>query len=269
MLWPGVPAEEAPWHELDAAMLLQLRARLMERYRFDAAGNYLSTAKAVLKAAWLLGLATSDQWSRAQEVKPPKGVALPAGSFVSDEEWRQLFAHVAADTSPRGVRDLAILTLLRGSGCRRAELVSLDLEDWQHNQAVVRFRTAKGSRQRESACPSWVQPPMAAYLRLRGPMPGPMFIRMRGGALSHGERLSCEGLHDAFKNRCRAAGLGHITLHDTRRGYISSALENGVDVVAIARNVGHQQTSTTLRYDRRPLSQLQDLAQRMPDPFST
>ena len=108
---------------------------------------------------------------------------------------------------------------------------------------------------------------MAAYLRLRGPIPGPLFVRMRGANLSLDERLRISGLHCLFKERCAAVGLGHLTLHDMRRGYVSSALEAGIDPVAIARQVGHAAVQTTMRYDRRPLAQLQDLAQRMPNPF--
>src|SRR5262245_27446539 len=67
MLWPGVPAPSAPWHELDAGALLALRARLAERYRFDVAANYLAAAKGTLKAAWLLGMVSADTWHRAAE----------------------------------------------------------------------------------------------------------------------------------------------------------------------------------------------------------
>jgi integrase len=267
MLWPGVPAPEAPWEELDAGALVNLRARLCEHYRFDTAANYLAAAKGTLKAAWLLGLVSSDVWTRAREVEAPKGHALPAGHWVDDADWSRLFASIAEDESAAGVRDLAIFALLRGSGCRRHELAALDLDDWNHAAAVLRFRTAKGGRQRESACPAWVRGPMAAYLRLRGPMPGPLFVRARPDGLSLDERLSVRGLHFAFKKRCEAVGLGELTPHDARRGYVSSALEAGIDPVAIARQVGHAQVQTTMRYDRRPLAELQDMAQRMPDPF--
>jgi integrase/recombinase XerD len=269
MLWPGTVAEVAPWEELDAAALLNLRARLVERYRFDVAGLYLSAAKGCLRAAWQLGLASSDQWARAQAVGRPKGHALPAGHWIDDADWSHLFTTTAADTSPAGLRDLAILAVLRGSGCRRAELVALDLDDWQHASATLRFRITKGNRQRESACPAWVQGPMAAWLRVRGPMPGPLFLRIRGGgAVQYGERLTPGGLHQLWKKRAEAAGLGYLGLHDARRGYVSSALEAGIDPVAIARQVGHASVQTTMRYDRRPLAQLSELAQRMPNPLA-
>ncbi len=111
--------------------------RLVERYRFDTAANYLATARGTLKAAWLLGMVGTDVWRRAAEVEASKGVALPAGHYV-----------------------------------------------WDHKRAVLRFRTTKGNRQRESACPAWVQGPMAAYLRLRGPVSGPLFVKMRGSTLA-------------------------------------------------------------------------------------
>jgi hypothetical protein len=129
MLWPGVPAEAAPWHELDAGALLGLRARLVERYRFDTAANYLATAKGTLKAAWLLGMVGTDVWRRAAEVEAPKGVALPAGHYVDDEDWSRLFACIAQDRTTRGVRDLAIFALLRaraagGASCWRSTLTT-------------------------------------------------------------------------------------------------------------------------------------------------
>jgi integrase/recombinase XerD len=79
-------------------------------------------------------------------VESPKGHALPARHWIDDDEWARLFASIAEDTSARGVRDLAIFAVLRGSGCRRHELLALDLDNWSHNNAVLRFRTAKGNR---------------------------------------------------------------------------------------------------------------------------
>jgi hypothetical protein len=64
------------------------------------------------------------------------------------------------------------LRVAAGLGLPAGELAALDLDDWDHNRAVLRFRTAKGNRQPESACPDWARGPMAAYLRLRGPTPG-------------------------------------------------------------------------------------------------
>ena len=48
--------------------LINLRARLAERYRFDVAANYLAAAKGTLRAAWLLGVVSTETWHRAAEV---------------------------------------------------------------------------------------------------------------------------------------------------------------------------------------------------------
>lgn len=148
LLWPGVPAEAAPWHELDAGALVNLRARLSERYRFDTVGNYMAVAKGALKAAWLLGLVSSDVWTRAAEVESPRGHVLPAGHWVDDGDWARLFASFAADKSSAGIRDLAIFAILRGSGCRRAELLALDLdaEDWELAERVYANRLEKAQK---------------------------------------------------------------------------------------------------------------------------
>jgi integrase len=172
LLWPGVPASSAPWHELDAGGLVNLRARLLERYRFDTVGNYMAVAKGALKAAWLLGLVSSDVWTRAREVGAPRGHVLPAGHWVDDDEWARLFASIAEDTSAAGARDLAIFAILRGSGCRRAELLAPDLDDWDHARgccASARPReTSNGRVRARRGCAGRWRPTCGCGVRCRG-----------------------------------------------------------------------------------------------------
>src|SRR5262245_30908264 len=68
IVWPGVPVEDCPWHELDPGALMQLRARLVERYKPSAAMNYHATVRGVLKAAWLIGLLDADTYERLRAV---------------------------------------------------------------------------------------------------------------------------------------------------------------------------------------------------------
>jgi integrase/recombinase XerD len=268
ILWPGADVESAPWHTVDASTVANLRARLEDRYRFDNVNNHLHAVRGVLRMCWMLGITSTDQYERARAVPTIAGSALPAGHYVEDSAWNRLFAFLDTDNTTAGIRDMCALVLLRGSGCRRHELVALDIDDVDLSRLVLRFRTAKGNRQRESALPEWTRDALLAYMRVRGPMPGALFFRMRGTTLGFGERLSKEGLHRAFKARATQAGMPEVTLHDMRRGYITSALDAGNDAILVARQVGHQQVQTTMRYDRRPLRKLQTMAQNIPSPFA-
>ncbi len=269
VIWPGIEPDQASWHEMDAGMLMQLRARLVEQYKPATAINYYATVRGVLKACWLVGVLDADTYERLKAVPAPTGTSLPPGRYVDDDEWARLFQVTANDTTEAGLRDLAALALLRGSGCRRHELVALDVSDVDLQHCTVKFRTAKGGRQRESAFPEWVREPLAAYLRKRGFLPGPLFFRIQGkrGMLAHGVRLSTSGLHRMFKHRAAQAGMPELVLHDTRRGYITSALDAGIDTILVARQVGHAQVETTRKYDRRPLARLQEMSARIPSPF--
>jgi hypothetical protein len=113
---------ECPWHEVDAGALVALKARLLERYQWASANNFLSTTRAVLRVAWMLGQVTTEQLHRTLAVPLLKGVQFPSGHFLEDEQWTTLFAHVAKDRSPRGIRDLAILCVMRGTGA--------DVQSW-------------------------------------------------------------------------------------------------------------------------------------------
>jgi hypothetical protein len=89
ILWPGVPAPEARWHELDAG---------------------------AVKAAWLLGMVSTETWHRAAEVQAPKRHALPAGHWIDDDEWVRLFACIAQDKSAAGGSGLGHLRGAAGLG---------------------------------------------------------------------------------------------------------------------------------------------------------
>ncbi|MEL7313092.1 MAG: site-specific integrase [Pseudomonadota bacterium] len=51
--------------------------------------------------------------------------------------------------------------------------------------------------------------------------------------------------------RHQHAEVDRFTPHDLRRSYISDLLDEGVDLVAASKQVGHSNVATTARYDRR------------------
>jgi integrase/recombinase XerC len=267
VLWPGMDAAECPWHEVDAALLTLLRARLQERFQWSSANNFLSTTRSVLRVAWMLGQVTTDQLHRTLAVSLLKGVQLPAGHYVEDEGWMELFAKVAKDRSQRGIRDLAILAVMRGTGCRRSELVRLDVGDVDLRRLLVTFKHTKGNKERESGLPAWAREPLMEWMRLRGPAPGPLFMRFQKSKIAYGSGLSKEGLQDIFKRLVTDAGMPELVTHDMRRGHITTNLAAGIDISIVAKGVGHSNPATTARYDQRKTEALIDAMQRMPSPF--
>lgn len=90
-------------------------------------------------------------------------------------------AMLAACISPR---DRAILRLLYGSGLRRSEVVSIDLGDIDFAAGTVLVK-GKGKREKASTpIPPHTREALAAWIKVRGTAPGPLFFALSGGRLS-------------------------------------------------------------------------------------
>jgi len=271
LLWPGSDASSAPWDQLDYAGMTRLRAALVERYpgvQFQTVNLHLQAAKSCLRHAWLLGMVSRDQLDRAQAVERVRGEALPRARRVEPDEWKMLFAQLRADTSPKGVRDNALFSLIRASGIRRAEAAGLQLGDVDVRRMVVRV-LGKGNRQRESAIAGWAGPALVAWLKLRAPRgQGPLFLLVHhGGTLDKNMRgLTVTGLHQAWKGRAEAAGMEDVGLHSFRRALATELLDVS-DLVTTARQLGHQQIQTTMRYCEQGLREQSRAVDRLAGPL--
>lgn len=119
-----------PWHEVRFQHVNAIRAKLAEQFKAATVNKRLSALRGVLGAAFKLGLMDAESYQRAIEIKSVKGETLPAGRSITRGELQALMDACAADLSPAGARDAAILAILYSCGLRRAELVRLDLADF-------------------------------------------------------------------------------------------------------------------------------------------
>jgi hypothetical protein len=67
---------------------------------------------------------------------------------LSRDEIAALLKVCQHDSSPTGVRDAALIAILRGSGVRRRELVNLDLSDFEESTGAIEVREGKGGKDR-------------------------------------------------------------------------------------------------------------------------
>jgi integrase/recombinase XerD len=74
---------------------------------------------------------------------------MPSPGIIQGE-WQRLFAVCQADSSPAGVRDAAIMALLKIAGLRRAEVATLQLADFDH---TTRTLTVRGKRNKTRTVP--------------------------------------------------------------------------------------------------------------------
>lgn len=225
--------------------------------------SYLAALKQVAQAAWQAGLMPVDDYQQIRHIRRIPGTRQPR-PLLEQDAFGQLLAQCQQDRGVAGIRDAALLSLLISTGLRRSELVSLDLQ--QIDRASGGFRVlGKGNRER------WIYLSRQALAGLnrwieevRGAQPGPLFVRIRVGDDTTGERLSAEGVRYILEKRCRQAGQPVRSPHELRAAFASWLLRQGESLASIQLALGHSDIRTTELYLRRlQQDDARDLAARI------
>lgn len=186
--------------------------------------------------------------SPADDLRPPRAwKTLPR--FLSIDEVDLLIRQPDV-TTPRGVRDRALIELLYATGMRVSELVGLRAAD-VNLEASYLTCTGKGDKQRvipigEEAARWVAQYIREARLVLLGKRSSPrLFVNARG----RGPGLTRMGFWKILKGYARASGVkASITPHVLRHSFATHLLERGADLRAIQTMLGHADLSTTQIY---------------------
>jgi integrase/recombinase XerD len=198
----------------------------------------------------LLG-ARSDNPAGALEL-PRRAKTLPR--TLSPGEVERLI-EAAVGTTPRALRDHALVELLYGAGLRVSEAVGLERMAVDLDARVVRC-LGKGSKERVVPIGRKAAEALTRYLA-RG---RPYLDRRRRPELflnAHGGPLTRAGAFLILRRLAGAAGLEPERVHPhlLRHSFATHLLEGGADLRSVQEMLGHADLSTTERYthvsDRR------------------
>lgn len=150
---------------------------------------------------------------------------------------------------PQGIRDIAMLELLYGTGMRISELIGLNLDDVHLTMGFVRV-FGKGGKERivplgKSAIHTLDQYLQIARFKLQGKYlkTDAFFINQRG------KRLTRQGCWKLLKEHAKNAQIEkEITPHTLRHSFATHLIENGADLRAVQEMLGHADISTTQIY---------------------
>ncbi|MBD3882155.1 tyrosine-type recombinase/integrase [Phormidium tenue FACHB-886] len=249
-LTTGQTAIEFTWHQLRYRHTAAIRAKLQEDYAPATANRMLSALRSVLGEAWRLGLMTAEDYHQAADVKNIKSQQLPTGRSIAADEQAALMQTCLEDESPAGMRDAALLGILR-SGLRRFEVVGLDLSDLDLTESSCKVRSGKGRKDRQVYLTDEAIGSLQRWLELRGAQPGPLFLPINKAGHMTQRRMSDESVRTILIKRVGQAELEAHTPHDWRRTFASDLLDAGADLSTVQQLMGHSNPSTTARYDRR------------------
>jgi integrase/recombinase XerD len=182
----------------------------------------------------------------ADDLRPPRAwPALP--KFLSLEDVDKLIAQPDV-TTPRGLRDRAMIELLYATGLRVTELVGVRLADLHLDEHYLTC-IGKGSKERlvpiGDQASEWIARYQATARRalLKGRATPRLFVNARGGPLSR------VGFWKILKRHGRAAELPRtLSPHVLRHSFATHLLERGADLRAIQLMLGHADLSTTQIY---------------------
>ena len=229
-----------------------VRAALAEQYKPASANKMLSALRGVLFASCELGQMTAEEYQRARMVKSVRGKTLPRGRGATHGELTALMDACANDATPAGARDGAMVAVLYGSGARRAEIVDLDLADYDPISGRLVIR-GKGNKERAAFATNGAKDALDDWLTTRGEDPGPLFLPVhKGGRVMAGQRLTPQAVYFILQERCEEAGVKLLSPHDLRRTFVGDLLDAGADIATVQQLAGHASVQTTARYDRRP-----------------
>jgi integrase/recombinase XerC len=175
-------------------------------------------------------------------------VRKPLPKALSPAHARAVAQEIGEISDERAIaaRDVALFSLLYGSGLRIAEALALDVRDAPLPDGAAPLRvTGKGSRQREVPVLPAVRAALASWLALHPDRrPGaPLFLGAKGG------RLNAGVAQRALRQFRRLNGLPeHATPHALRHSFATHLLAGGADLRAIQDLLGHASLSTTQRY---------------------
>lgn len=228
-----------------------VQSQLAEAYAPATTNRFLSALRGTLKAAWRLGLMSAEDYHKASSARGIRGETLPAGRDLESGELAALMQACENDTSPAGARDAAMIATLYGAGLRRAELVGLDLANYDVASGGLKV-TGKGSKERSAYLPEGATRAMADWLAIRGSSSGPLFWHITKGRKLVARRLTTQAVYHVLAKRAAQAGVKSFSPHDFRRTWIGDLLDAGADIATVAKMAGHANVGTTARYDRRP-----------------
>ena len=237
--WLGRPLASASTEELEQ-YLAELRA---EGLAASTLARRTAAARGFFAHLVLIG-ARDDNPAAAVDL-PRRLRKLPRTLSAAEAER---LVGAAAGTTPRSMRDHALVELLYGAGLRVGEAVGLGKTDVDLDERLVRA-TGKGGKERIVPLGRPAADAVRRYLARGRPhldrrhRPD-LFLNAQGGALTRA------GAFLILKRLAEKAGLEPQRVHPhlLRHSFATHLLEGGADLRSVQEMLGHADLSTTELY---------------------
>jgi integrase/recombinase XerD len=233
------PVGDATTGQIEA-WLASLRA---EGRAASTVARRLAAVRSYFRHLSLIGARVDNPAAAVSGPRKPRTVPRT----LSPSEAERL-VEAAVGTTPRAMRDQALVELLYGAGLRVSEAVGLVKASVDLDARVVRV-VGKGGKERLVPLGRPAAEALRRYMALGRPhldrrhRPD-LFLNARGGALTRA------GVFLILRRLADRAGLdpGRVHPHLLRHSFATHLLEGGADLRSVQEMLGHADVATTERY---------------------
>jgi len=168
---------------------------------------------------------------------PRKEFKLP--NVMTQDQVKQLFSSCC------DVRQLAVISLLYGSGLRCGEVQQLKLSDIERANNRILIRQGKGNKDRYVQLPQYALKHTEDYYRAYRPE-----VYLFESKQFQGKPLHQRSIQTIVNSAMTSAGFvsGKFTSHTLRHSYATHLLDMGCDIHSIKTLLGHSKIETTMIY---------------------
>lgn len=237
--------------------ILASREQLLLAYLAHLKGKGYSPATSARKVAsarsffkYLVDTGQMKENPIRNVVSPPVNKKAPR--VLTQAEYLRLLAVPQSLPSPEAARDVVMLEVLYATGLRASEVVSLQLNDVDLDDAILYCRQGKSHRQihlSPEACQMIRDYITSGRLDLLyNEKETALFLNRRG------HQLTRQGFWQIVKNYAIKAELGdQVTPHTLRHSFAVRKMQGGADLRSLQQALGHAYISSTRVY-KQPLS---------------
>jgi len=235
------------WQDVDRAHIQNYILYLKKReYASSTVGRKVAAVKSYFHFLVADGVLRDDP--AAVVDSPPVDKHLPHP--LSLDEVQRLLMEPARSSTPKGLRDRALLELMYATGMRASEVVGLEIGAVDLEARTVRC-LGKGNKERILPLYERAREALSVYLEngrarlLRGRDETALFVNHRGRPLTR------QGLWMLVKEYALAAGIEReVTPHTLRHSFATHLLDGGAGLREVQQLLGHTNISSTQIYTK-------------------
>lgn len=213
------------------------------------------TGDDILQARWS-GMNTFFEWCKKRgyiENNPMEAVSRPGNNtehkvnYLTKAEINKMLKAVDKNQNKViAMRDKTVISLALATGLRVSALVNINIEDIDFENGIVKV-IEKRQKIREIALGDNMQKMLHDWIQVRNEEyedvdTSALFLSQKKN------RMSRDAVGDILTKYCDEAGIKRITPHKMRSTAACALAKAGVPVKAIAKQLGHSNTSVTMRY---------------------